>query len=67
MELYKPTRSKRKTKTPKRISGNSTKMKQKNEITNLEFKRTDSNSSSYTTFSSKNQEIQFQIDFDSSG
>jgi hypothetical protein len=36
MELYRPARSKRKTKTPKRISSSPTKMELENEKTNLE-------------------------------
>jgi hypothetical protein len=42
MELYRTTGSKRKTRTPKRISSSSTKMEQKNETINFKSKRTNS-------------------------
>jgi hypothetical protein len=63
MELYKPNRSKRKTKTPERLSSGPTKINQKNEITNLKSKRTNSNSPGHTIFSSENQNPQLQFDF----
>jgi hypothetical protein len=65
MELYGPTRSKRKTKTLKRVSTSSTEVEQKDENTNLKLKRASSNSSTHKTFPPENQEIQLQIDFDS--
>jgi protein tyrosine phosphatase (PTP) superfamily phosphohydrolase (DUF442 family) len=63
MELYRPIRFKRKTKTPERLSNSPTKIDQKNEIINLKPKRTNSNSPGNTTISSKNQKIQLQFDF----
>jgi hypothetical protein len=67
VELYGPTRSKRKTKTSKRIPGGSTKMELEDEESNLESERINSDSSSSRTFSSTNKEGQLHINPDPNG
>jgi hypothetical protein len=62
MELYRPVRSKKK-KTPKRMSGSSTKIEQENETTNIKPKRVNSNPPNHSTFSTENQEVQIQLYF----
>jgi hypothetical protein len=61
VELYRPAGSKRKTKISKGISSSPTEMEPKDEESNLESERINSDSSSSRTFSSTNKESQFHI------
>jgi hypothetical protein len=67
VELYRPIGSKRKTKAPKGISGNTTEMEPEDEESNLESERINSDSSSSRTLSSSNKESQLHINLNPNG
>jgi hypothetical protein len=61
VELYGPTRSKRKTKTLERILNNSTKIESENEKPDFKFERINHNSFSPKAFSPTNKKSQIHI------